>query len=152
MFDYWREIRASGPFVPPPDSSPAHEKELTKTERKQLTVLVVDDERLIADTTTEILKMSGFKAICAYDGRSALEIAMRVAPDFILTDVVMPIMDGVELATAIRKALPATQIVLLSGQAGTAEILDVARKQGYSFELLSKPIHPERIIQRIKKS
>jgi CheY-like chemotaxis protein len=77
---------------------------------------------------------------------------MRVAPDFILTDVVMPIMDGVELATAIRKALPATQIVLLSGQAGTAEILDVARKQGYSFELLSKPIHPERIIQRLKKS
>jgi DNA-binding response OmpR family regulator len=110
----------------------------------------VDDERVIADTTTEILKRSGFDAVCAYDGASALELAIRTNPDFVLTDVVMPSMNGVQLAIAIRKALPATEILLLSGQAGISEIVERGRKEGYSFELIAKPVHPERLLERLK--
>ncbi len=113
-------------------------------------VLVVDDERVIADTMTEILRRSGFNAICAYDGVSALELALQVGPDFVLTDVVMPRMNGVQLAIAIRKALPATEILLLSGQAGITEIVEGGREEGYLFELIAKPIHPEKLLQRLR--
>ena len=58
---------------------------------------------------------------------------------------------GVQLAIAIRKALPATEIVLLSGQAGITDILERGRKEGYSFELIAKPVHPEKLLQRLKK-
>jgi CheY-like chemotaxis protein len=152
MFDPWQQIRASESVNPGPVPSQTKKSENTKSKRKKPTVLVVDDERLIADTMAEILKRSGFHSLCAYNGQSALELAIKANPDFVITDVIMPIMNGVQLAIAIRKASPDTQILLLSGQAGITDILDAGRKEGYSFELLAKPIHPEKLLQRLKKT
>lgn len=152
MFDLWQQSAASESFSPRPSRTLRRKSANGKSGRKKTTVLVVDDERLIADTMTEILERSGFHASCAYDGPSALEIAIQTIPDFLVTDVVMPNMNGVQLAIAIRKALPDTKIVLLSGQAGITRILDRARKEGYSFELIAKPIHPEKLLQRLKKN
>lgn len=115
----------------------------------QLKVLVVDDQKLIADTLAEILENAGFDAIAAYDGFEALEKASRFHPDWILADVLMPRMNGVELAIAVRKNYPKTAILLLSGQAGIFEILEDGRRHGYQFELIAKPIHPLKLIQRI---
>src|ERR1700757_1303859 len=64
-------------------------------------VLVVDDQRLIADTISEILDGAGFQVKAAYDGWSALDIAGRFHPDYVLSDVLMPRMNGVELAIAV---------------------------------------------------
>lgn len=150
MFDPWHHIRASDPFNQRPARSQKERTESGKSKRKKPLVLVVDDEHLIADTMTEILNRCGFQTVCAYDGSSALELAIEVTPDFVVTDVVMPNMNGVQLAIAIRKFLPSTEILLLSGQAGIAQILDRGRKEGYSFELIAKPIHPEKLIQRLK--
>ena len=72
MFDPWQEVGASDPLNPIPNETLKATPERTKSRRKKSTVLVVDDERLIADTMTEILKRSGFHAMCAYDGQSAL--------------------------------------------------------------------------------
>jgi DNA-binding response OmpR family regulator len=148
MFDPWLDVGAPDPFSPRPNRSQKTESNTTKT--KKAMVLVVDDERVIADTMTEILRRSGFNAICAYDGVSALELALQVGPDFVLTDVLMPRMNGVQLAIAIRKALPATEILLLSGQAGITEIVEGGREEGYLFELIAKPIHPEKLLQRLR--
>ena len=101
---------------------------------------------------TEILKRSGFHAACAYDGESALVFALQLNPDFVVSDVVMPHMNGVQLAIAIRKALPTAEIILLSGQVGVTEILERGRKDGYSFELIAKPVHPEKLLQRLKRT
>jgi len=114
-------------------------------------ILVVDDEVKLADTMTEILNLSGFCAFTAYEGRSALEIAREVQPDYVLTDVVMPEMNGVELAIAIRKFRPETLILLFSGQAGTIDLLEDARVVGHSFEVLEKPMHPLRLIEHLKR-
>ncbi|HEY1895909.1 MAG TPA: response regulator [Terracidiphilus sp.] len=149
MFDPWY-VGASDPFSPRPNHSQIQKTTSATARTKKLTVLVVDDERVIADTMTEILRRSGFDAICAYDGLSALELALKVNPDFVVTDVVMPHMNGVQLAIAIRKAMPATEILLLSGQAGITEIVDGGRKDGYLFELIAKPIHPEKLLQRLR--
>jgi DNA-binding response OmpR family regulator len=150
MFDPWRHISASDPFSPRYIRSQKQKAESDTAKEKKATVLVVDDERLIADSMTEILRRSGFDAVCAYDGLSALELALRVTPDFVVTDVVMPHINGVQLAIAIRKALPATEILLLSGQAGITEIVEGGRNEGYLFELIAKPIHPEKLLQRLR--
>jgi CheY-like chemotaxis protein len=116
-----------------------------------LRILVVDDERVIADTIVQILNRSGFIAEAAYDGRAAIERATRHCPDLVLSDVLMPEVDGVEAAIAIRQICPETRIVLFSGQAATVEILARARQRGHEFELLPKPIHPVELIKRLRE-
>jgi CheY-like chemotaxis protein len=113
-------------------------------------VLVVDDERRIADTLAEILQMAGFQVVAAYDGWEALEAAVRFQPDYVLSDVLMPRMNGVQLAIAIRKIYPDARILLFSGQTGISEILLDGQRQGFAFELIAKPIHPLKLIDRLK--
>jgi len=60
-------------------------------------------------------------------------------------------MNGVELAIAIRKMYPAAKILLFSGQAGISDILLDGQKQGFEFELIAKPIHPLKLIERLKE-
>ena len=115
----------------------------------QTRVLVVDDERLLADTTAAILRRAGFSAKTAYDGFGALEMMASFHPDYLLTDIMMPGMNGVELAIAITKIHPATKILLFSGQAGISEILEDSIAKGFEFPLLAKPVHPTKLIERL---
>ena len=115
-------------------------------------ILVVDDEPLIADTIVQILNRSGFVAEAAYGGREAIDTARRISPELILSDVLMPHVDGVEAAITIQKFLPETRIVLFSGQAATVEILARARTRGYNFELLAKPLHPTQLIKHLRQN
>jgi CheY-like chemotaxis protein len=115
------------------------------------TVLVVDDERLIADTISAILTEHGFIALKAYSGEEAVHLAYQMEPDIVLSDVLMPIMSGIQMAILIKKSLPATRIVLLSGQAATAELMRQAAAAGHNFELLAKPIHPEELVKKLKE-
>ncbi len=113
-------------------------------------ILVVDDERRIADTLKEILEMAGFHVVTAYDGWGALEAATKFQPDYLLSDVLMPGMNGVELAIAMSKMFPAARILLFSGQAGISDILMDGHRQGFEFELIAKPIHPLKLIEHLK--
>jgi DNA-binding NtrC family response regulator len=126
------------------DTSPASKTAHTK-------ILVVDDQRLIADTLSEILEDAGFEVSVAYDGLQAVENAARFKPGQLLSDVVMPGMNGVELAKAIHEMHPSTKILLFSGQVGVSEILLDAEKHGYHFELLPKPLHPAKLIERLRE-
>lgn len=130
---------------------PWSEADSLSREPRKPRILVVDDEKRIADTLSEILNASGFEAFAAYDGWSALEAAVRVSPDYLVSDVLMPRMNGAELAIAIRQSSPATKVLLFSGQAGISEILHHARERGYAFDLLAKPIHPARLIERLRQ-
>jgi DNA-binding response OmpR family regulator len=112
-------------------------------------VLIVDDEAVIADTRAMILEHSGISALVAYDGKSALEIAQMTPPDLLLTDVFMPGMNGVDLATAIRQIFPKCGILLFSGQASSVDLLNAAREAGQEFTILTKPLHPTELLARI---
>jgi CheY-like chemotaxis protein len=115
-------------------------------------VLVIDDETLIADSLTEILNGAGYEAIAFYNGRSAIDFVRTQCPDVVISDVVMPKLNGVETVLAIRKLCPTARIVLFSGQAGTVDILEKARAQGHEFEVLLKPIHPDELLLRLSGS
>ncbi|MHB1675553.1 MAG: response regulator [Acidobacteriaceae bacterium] len=112
-------------------------------------VLVVDDEVVIADTLTTILAQHGIAAMAAYDGPGALEIARLIPPDLLLADVVMPGMSGIDLAITIQKDVPDCSILLFSGQAATKGLLAKAGKAWCDFEVILKPIHPEKLVNLI---
>jgi CheY-like chemotaxis protein len=113
-------------------------------------ILVVDDERVIAKTLSIILNQSGFEAIAAYSGAEALEIAHSFRPDMVVIDVVMAGMNGIEAAIHIREMLPSCRVVLLSGQPAAADFLDEAREQGHEFDIVAKPLHPNKLIAYLR--
>ena len=130
----------------PPDSALAGKNPNAGKEERRRTVLIVDDEHLIADTLAEILNDNGnFVAVALYNGASALEWVRGSSIDVLITDVVMPEMNGIELAKAIKSLYPKTRIVLLSGQAQTRDLTQQARHEGYLFELWAKPIYPDEV-------
>ncbi len=120
-------------------------------EKARPRILVVDDEKLLADTTAAILRRAGYNARTAYDGFAALEAVNTFRPDYLLTDIMMPAMNGVELAIAVSSMHPATKILLFSGQAGIFGILEQSRTRGFDFPLLAKPVHPSNLIERLKE-
>ena len=85
--------------------------------RSQPLVLVVDDERVIADTLSMILSRSGFSTMTAYDGANALGLARNRRPDLLISDVMMPGMTGIELAITVTETIPGCKVLLFSGQA-----------------------------------
>ncbi|MGA3127138.1 MAG: response regulator [Candidatus Korobacteraceae bacterium] len=119
-------------------------------EKPKLRVLVVDDEKVIADTLTIILNKAGYNASAAYTGNQAVDLARSEKPDLVITDVIMPDMNGIEAAIHIREFLPACKILLFSGQAATVDLLEDARVHGHEFEILAKPIHPQDLLAKLR--
>jgi CheY-like chemotaxis protein len=113
-------------------------------------VLVVDDERVIADTLAMILNQSGFEARAVYSGEGALELVPSFAPDMLISDVIMADLNGIDTAIRIRTMLPKIKILLFSGQAATADLLEKARAKGYEFDILAKPVHPQDLLTRLR--
>ncbi|HEX3436796.1 MAG TPA: response regulator [Pseudacidobacterium sp.] len=113
-------------------------------------ILVADDERVIADTLAIILNQSGFEATAVYSGEKAVETARAFKPDMLISDVIMTDLNGIDAAIMIRSLLPSCKILLFSGQAATADLLDRARSQGHEFEILAKPVHPQDLLAKLR--
>jgi DNA-binding response OmpR family regulator len=135
---------------PPPPLPEDSETDDTPTARTSLRILVVDDEQLIAETVAAILNAHGFEALEATSGEDALRLAQSFQPDVVLSDVLMPRMNGVDLGVRLRNEFPRTRVLLFSGQAATSELMRRAEEKGYHFELFPKPIHPEELIARLR--
>jgi DNA-binding NtrC family response regulator len=112
-------------------------------------ILIVDDEKNIANTLAMVFKIKGYDAIAAYSGEEALEAVEAFEPDIVLSDVIMGKMSGVDLAIYLSRARPDCKVILFSGQAATASILSEAHRKGHDFRLLAKPIHPEKLIEEL---
>jgi len=113
-------------------------------------VLVADDERVIADTLAMILNQSGFEAQAVYSGERAVDLALTFKPEMLISDVIMGGMSGIEAAIQIRTHFPQVKVLLFSGQAATSDLLTEARAQGYEFEILAKPVHPQDLVARLR--
>jgi DNA-binding NtrC family response regulator len=111
---------------------------------------IVDDEDIIASTLELILLSEGFEARSFVDPLDALQAAQTTTPDLLLTDVLMPGMNGIELATQITQRCPDCRILLFSGQDATKDLHDDAKMQGRDFALLAKPVHPSELLQTIR--
>jgi CheY-like chemotaxis protein len=114
------------------------------------TILVVDDEFLITDILVDALEEEGFRVLTAANGRKALEILDREVPALVLTDFMMPRMNGLELAQTI-KANPdwvRIPIILLSGAQGA-----IARAHPELFAAVyDKPFRVETIVATVRET
>ena len=113
-------------------------------------VLVADDEQVIANTLAIILNQAGFEARAVYSGETALEIIDEFQPNMLISDVIMTGMTGIEAAIKVRAKLPGCKILLFSGQAATADLLEKARAHGHEFEILAKPVHPTDLLAKLR--
>jgi CheY-like chemotaxis protein len=138
--------RPISPVVPIDEVPPAD------TSAYRPVILVVDDESVIADTVAAILSRGGYAAMTAYDGEEALETALLTPPEMLITDVILPGMNGIELAITVRRIFPDCKILLFSGQAAAADLLAPSTKAGHSFTLLSKPVHPKDLLAHVSES
>jgi DNA-binding response OmpR family regulator len=109
------------------------------------TILVVDDEHVLADMLALILDRSGYNSTAVYSAAEALA-ALKIHPDLIISDVMMPEVDGVELAVEVSKLHPEIKILLISGHAGTREIVEAS---GLSLDFLAKPFTPIELLTRV---
>ncbi len=117
----------------------------------QFKVLVADDEVLIADTLGIILRQGGYQCRVVYSGTDALQELLSFRPELLISDVIMPDMSGIDVAIRARELLPGCAILLLSGQASTADLMQAAWADGHSFDLLSKPVRPEELLHQVAR-
>lgn len=114
-------------------------------------VLVVDDERSISDTLAKIFATNGYEARVAYTAEQAREISAGWLPDLAIIDVVLPGMNGLELAHLLTVQCPGCRFLLFSGDTRTADLLADAATKGYAFDILAKPVHPTVILEAAEK-
>jgi CheY-like chemotaxis protein len=113
------------------------------------TILIVDDEYLIADILGFALEDEGYMTVTASNGKKALEVLTRERPELVITDYMMPVMDGLEFARAVRaredgKCLP---ILLMSGAQAAK-----GREHPELFEaVFDKPFRIDDVIAAVKK-
>jgi DNA-binding NtrC family response regulator len=149
-----RESIASVECVVATHASPTPWKTAVAKQSRQSSrsiAFVVDDEDVIASTLELILLSEGFEARSFVDPHDALQAAETSAPDLLLTDVLMPGMNGIELAIQVTSRCPDCKILLFSGQGATGDLHADAKLKGHDFALLAKPVHPDALLKAIRR-
>jgi two-component system, OmpR family, response regulator VicR len=110
-------------------------------------ILVVDDEKPIADILQFNLKKEGYEVHCAYDGNTALEMVEEIQPDIILLDIMLPLKDGMEVCREVRKKYEMPIIMLT---AKDSEIDKVLGLELGADDYVTKPFSTRELIARVK--
>ncbi|HDU0518431.1 TPA: response regulator transcription factor [Listeria monocytogenes] len=110
-------------------------------------ILVVDDEKPIADIVKFNLNKEGFDVYCAYDGDEALELVEEVQPDLILLDIMLPGRDGIEVCREVRKKYDMPIIMVT---AKDSEIDKVIGLELGADDYVTKPFSNRELIARVK--
>jgi signal transduction histidine kinase len=113
------------------------------------TILIIDDERVILDLTSIILKNRGFNVLTAADARTGLEIVGRENPELVLLDYMMPGMDGLTALREIREHYPDTYVIMFTGK-GSEEIAVELMKAG-AYDYILKPFNNHDLAERIER-
>lgn len=107
-------------------------------DKKSFVVLVVDDDPIVLTSLTLLISSLGYRTLSAEDGISALEKLKSQICDLIITDIVMPRMDGLELLRHVREQYPATGVIMATGYSSKASYAEVIRAGAIDF--IKKPI------------
>jgi DNA-binding response OmpR family regulator len=116
-------------------------------ERESGVIFVVDDEEMITSSLGEILGREGFDVFGFTNPLKALERMETVGPDLLISDVMMPQLNGIDLAIQTRLVRPECRILLFS--AAASELTEEAWADGHDFRLLQKPVHPDELLREI---
>jgi DNA-binding NtrC family response regulator len=104
------------------------------------TILVAEDDPNVGESIRLLLKKRGYEILLASNGKEALSLFRQETVDLVITDLVMPKMDGIELLGEVKRLRPETEVIVISAQ-GTIERAVQAMKLG-AFDFIEKPINP----------
>jgi DNA-binding NtrC family response regulator len=105
-------------------------------------ILIVDDDPAIAESLSAVFTHSGYDVRSAVSAEQAIETVAAWEPDLAILDVMLPQMNGLELAVVLRDNHPHCRLLLFSGHADTPTLAEEAARKGNFFEILAKPVHP----------
>jgi CheY-like chemotaxis protein len=105
-------------------------------------ILIVDDDPSVTETLSLIFEKHGYQVRCAHSAEAAIEIIARWEPDLAILDVMLPCMNGIDLALVLKANRPACHLVLFSGHTDAQALMEESARKGNMFEILSKPVHP----------
>ena len=115
-------------------------------------ILIVEDDADLRDTLADVLTQSGYEVAEAPNGRLALQHMEQQPAEVVVTDMLMPEMEGVETIMAIRRAYPAVKVIAISGGGINSgeSYLAIARVLG-THKILSKPFVPRELLEAIRE-
>jgi len=116
---------------------------------KRLRIFVVDDEPVISFTLATILESAGYTARSFSDPLDALRAAETNCPDYLISDVMMPKLNGIDLGIQFKVLYPKVRVLLFSGVSSN-HLRDDAKGKGHEFDILAKPIHPTTLLAAIE--
>lgn len=114
-------------------------------------ILLIDDDDLVRETMGTVLRNANHEVLEATDGRHALDVLGHDIVDLLITDIVMPELDGIGLIREIRKRFPGLHVIAISGggRQRNLDYLEVAQKLGAEF-ILPKPFLPRRLLAAVE--
>jgi CheY-like chemotaxis protein len=111
-------------------------------------VLVVDDDRLVADTLSLIYNANGYECEASYSAAEGFERAKAFSPALMLCDVTMPEESGLQLADRVEESMPNTRVLMLTAYASNAaQVVAQSRRMRRPLKLLSKPCRPDDLLR-----
>ena len=115
-------------------------------------ILVIDDEPLICEMLDVLLSGEGHRVATAADGRAGISQFEEDAVDVVITDIIMPEGDGLEVIQKIRDRNPQVKIIAISGgsRLGNVDLLEMARELG-AVKVFSKPLDHAELVRAIKE-
>jgi DNA-binding response OmpR family regulator len=112
-------------------------------------ILLIDDDDLLRGVLAKALTHAGHEILQASDGKMGVEISRVTTVDLVITDLVMPVQEGVETIVVLRREQPKLPVIAMSGGATNSKVyLDIAGKIG-ARRVLSKPFTPKELVQSI---
>ena len=120
-----------------------------KNDKKK--ILIVDDETEMVEVETMRLRASGYEVATACDGRSGFEKARQWAPDLVILDIMLPVMDGYQVCAALKKDPQCGKIpIVLVSAVDRKYDTDLGRKVGADF-YFTKPFEPRVLLDKIRE-
>jgi DNA-binding NtrC family response regulator len=114
------------------------------------TLLIVEDDSAVGESLQLLFKKKGYRILLASNGKEALPLFRQGSIELVITDLVMPKMDGIELLEAVKSMRPETEVIVISAQ-GTIEKAVQAMKLG-AFDFIEKPINPRVISLLVERA
>lgn len=114
---------------------------------KEKIILIVDDEEILGELMQELISNAGFKTRLASNGEDALNIMKQESVDLLFTDIIMPNIDGYQLASMAREMQPGIKVLFTSGYSDNA----ISQESDSAEEHITKPVVTKELIARLNK-
>lgn len=112
-------------------------------------ILVVDDQEMVRGLLRRAMEQEGYTVLEAEDGEQALEILGRSAVDLVVSDALMPRMDGLELLKRVKRDHPGTRVIILTGHTGEHDVTQFLIAG--ADEYIAKPFVPRNLLDVIQR-